>query len=268
MRIFTLMLFLALLFMPVLTWAKGTPGVAHGVHNLSATGVMQNWDGTAVDSLYATNTEQICVFCHTPHGGSLTAPLWNRANPDANSFTHYNSVALSTDLSLSVNRQVSQESLICLSCHDGTISVLHVTNEPNDLNGAPIKDFYGGEDTKITYDIYDGSPGKAIGASLADNRSVGDLSDDHPISFSYADMLLSDSYNGLGPKSGTLKSVEAAEQGGDGVRFFGGAAAYVECSSCHDPHVNYILPSGDPAYGPFLIMSNSGSALCLACHTK
>jgi len=268
MRIFTLMLFVALLFMPVLTWAKGPAGVVNGVHNLSTSGVMQNWDGTSIPSLYATNTEQVCVFCHTPHGGSLTAPLWNRANPDANSFTHYNSVALSTDLGLSVNREVSPESLICLSCHDGSISVNHVTNEPNDLNGQPIKDFYGGENTKIEYDIYDGGPGKRIGASWANNTGTGDLSDDHPISFSYADMLLSDSYNGLGPKSGTLKTVELAEAGGDGVRFFG-ANAYVECSSCHDPHVNYITSlGGDAAYAPFLIMSNSGSALCLACHTK
>jgi hypothetical protein len=265
MRIFKLMLFVVLLFIPVLTWAKGPPGVAHGVHNLTTTGIMQNLDGTSITSLYATNTEQICVFCHTPHGGSLDSPLWNRANPDKFSFTHYNSVALSTDLGLSAGRAPSQESLICLSCHDGSISVNHVTNEPNDLNGAPIVDFYGGEDTKIEYDIYTLGPGKRIGATLANNTGTGDLSDDHPISFSYTDIRASDTYQ-LGPKGGTLKDLPDAKL--NGVRFFGASEANVECSSCHDPHVNYILPSGDPAYAPFLIMSNSGSALCLACHTK
>ena len=264
MRIFKLMLFVALLFMPVLTWAKGPADVTHGLHNLSASGV-DPWDpNTPGSSLYATNTEQVCVFCHTPHGGNLNSPLWNRANPNATSFTHYNSVALSTDLGLSATRPVSPESLICLSCHDGSISVNHVTNEPNDLNGLPIKDFYGGEDTKIEYDIYEGGPGKRIGASWANNTGTGDLSDDHPISFSYTAVLASDTYT-LGPKGGTLKPVNSAVLGGDGVRFFGGAAARVECSSCHDPHVDYITHT---EYTPFLIMSNAGSDLCLACHTR
>jgi hypothetical protein len=52
----------------------------------------------------------------------------------------------------------------------------------------------------------------------------------------------------------------------DGVRFFG-ATNYIECSTCHDPHVNYSA-SGDPAYTPFLITPNTNSNLCLACHIK
>jgi hypothetical protein len=265
MRIFKLMLFVALLCMPVLTWAKGPTGVAHGAHNLSKSGVMQNWDGTAVESIYASNTEQICIFCHTPHGGSLMAPLWNRGNPGG-SFTHYNSATMSIDPGLAVNRTPNMGSYVCLTCHDGTISVYHVTNQPGDLNGQPIKGVFGGtEDVVIESDIYTGGPGRRIGGSPTTPAGEGDLSDDHPISFSYDQVLGSDDYLVTGSKYQTMKSVLSAE--GKGVRFFN-VGNNVECSSCHDPHVNYILPSGDPAYGPFLIMSNSGSALCLACHTK
>ena len=36
----------------------------------------------------------------------------------------------------------------------------------------------------------------------------------------------------------------------------------VECLSCHDPHIQ----NNDPARGKFLVRSNEGGALCLACH--
>jgi hypothetical protein len=265
MRILTLMLLVVLLFIPALTCAKGPAGVVNGVHNLSATGVSKSWDGTPVASLYATNTEQVCVFCHTPHGGSLDAPLWNRENPAG--FTHYNSAMLSTDLGLSVNRAPGQETLLCLSCHDGSISVNHVTNVPNyTIDGLPLQTWNGEENTEIIDDISSGGPGKRIGGGQALSSGTGDLTDDHPISFSYQDVYDSDTYT-LGPRGGTLKPLQDAKD--NGVEFFGAGDDFVECSSCHDPHVNYIdALGGNSAYAPFLIMSNSGSALCLACHTK
>ena len=39
----------------------------------------------------------------------------------------------------------------------------------------------------------------------------------------------------------------------------GVAQPFVECASCHDPHVN------NPT---FLRTTNDGSAVCRACHTK
>ena len=39
----------------------------------------------------------------------------------------------------------------------------------------------------------------------------------------------------------------------------GAAQPFVECASCHDPHSNNTT---------FLRISNDGSAVCLACHTK
>ena len=45
--------------------AKGPQGVAMGSHNLSTSGGL---NGSATE-------DEICVFCHTPHGGSTDGPL-------------------------------------------------------------------------------------------------------------------------------------------------------------------------------------------------
>jgi predicted CXXCH cytochrome family protein len=39
----------------------------------------------------------------------------------------------------------------------------------------------------------------------------------------------------------------------------GQEVAYIECSTCHDPHSNN---------SKFLRLSNEGSRLCLTCHIK
>jgi len=44
-------------------------------HDLSSGGTSQN---------PTSSTDQVCVFCHTPHGGDTTTtslPLWNKALP-------------------------------------------------------------------------------------------------------------------------------------------------------------------------------------------
>ena len=91
----------------------------------------------------------------------------------------------------------------------------------------------------------------------------GNLTDDHPISFSYAGVLSSGEYAPTGPKANKLHLLQEAKD--KGVDFFGPSKDMVECSSCHDPHVDYVT---NAAYRPFLITTNAGSALCLACHIK
>lgn len=267
-------LLLALLCQPVFA-VRGPAGVAAGLHNLSESGADPNFPffpwGAPGTSPYRTDEDQICVFCHTPHGGSLTGPLWNRTNPGS-TWTHYNSASMSTYLKgLSVSRVIENESLLCMSCHDGSISVNHVLNLPNDRSGALIATggtaLGSGTDTLII--TLGGAPGPRIGESAANPGGPGDLSDDHPISFSYTGVLGSDEYT-TGSKVGELHIVADAEAAG--VRFFDGGVTgddRVECSSCHDPHVNYnIDQGGDANYAPFLITPNNGSAMCLACHNK
>jgi len=218
---------------------KGPPGVSTGSHNLSS---------SSPNPGYQTDEPEICVFCHTPHGASSVGPLWNKPLTGG-PFLHYTVDTLAvTDLE-DQNRITSDQSLLCLSCHDGTASVNTVINLPNTRATPIVTDMNSDTNTPI-FPGFMGSPYQPVLDT--------DLTNDHPISFSYdtakADLNL------------TLKLKTVAQAQTSGVRFFG-AGNYVECSTCHDPHVNYSA-SGDPNYTPFLITPNTGSALCLACHIK
>jgi predicted CXXCH cytochrome family protein len=96
-------------------------------------------------------SNQICVFCHTPHNAKTPqiAPLWNH-NSTAATFTTYSSLTLNA-----VPGQPLGVSKACLSCHDGTIAI----------------------------DTY----GSRIGANMMTGSSLlgTDLSNDHPVSFLY-----------------------------------------------------------------------------------
>lgn len=257
---------------------KGPQGVIHTTHNLSA--------NSSNDFQYKAEFEQeVCIFCHTPHGGNLDGPLWNRVTADTvvdlksvGYFTHYNSTTLSPYLvGLDANRPLNDESLLCMGCHDGTIAANRVVNvsnatTPKDANEpeALIKDSFGGE--MIVAEMFF-EPAARIGTSreaLASwDYSGGHLEDDHPVSIDYDAAQIS---------KGAAALRDIAVVRSRGIRFFpeNGAGTRLECSTCHDPHVNYGKYSGRPGYGdaaytqyaPFLITTNKGSALCLACHIK
>ena len=91
--------------------------VATTKHNLSVSGP---------GGVKAASETQICIFCHTPHNASPKAPLWNRgdqgnADTGGTAYTPYTS---STTRSLP--GQPNGASLLCLSCHDGTIALGNV----------------------------------------------------------------------------------------------------------------------------------------------
>ena len=237
---------LIVLLSATLAFARGTANVSNTVHNLSV---------SSPSFIYATNEQAVCIFCHTPHGGSLTGPLWNKADPTpAGGFTFYKSATLSS--TVDAVAAINPESLLCLSCHDGSISVNHLLNYGQTF---PIATSANGQtDTEI---VGTAGASKRIGGAPGNEQGTGQLGDDHPISFSYRDVwneYVGNSKAGLvDPDSGTFL--------GSDVRLFG-ANERVECSSCHDPHVDYKVAS--PDHAPFLVMSNTGSALCLVCHDK
>lgn len=86
----------------------------------------------------------------------------------------------------------------------------------------------------------------AQGGVLRKGRSnLGtDLSDDHPISFPYTAMLAARDGELLPPPRSGPVHLDANGE--------------MQCTTCHDPHENN--------FGKFLVMDNTGSALCLACH--
>lgn len=233
--------------------AKGPQGVKNGSHNLSTSGVVAP----------SNNEDEICVFCHTPHGSAANGPLWNRNNATT-TYTHYTSTTLSTEVANSRTANVSPESMLCLSCHDGSISMYTVINPTS--KGQPTPAVGDGTMRDGFLNIQGPKIGQGRNPDGTVKVSSNDLSDDHPISFKYA-AVLGDTTKNNAARLHTISEAETA-----GVRFMPENAAdadkRVECSSCHDPHVDYGMFTGDQNYKPFLITPNTGSALCLACHIK
>lgn len=191
--------------------------------------------GSAHDFSLASwnSTGEICKVCHTPHNamtGVVDAPLWNHAMT-TQTFTVYNQAVSAT-----MNAVVGQpdgSSKLCLSCHDGVTAV-------NSFGGGT------GAATPMT------------GANV-----VGvDLSNDHPVSFTY-DAALATADGGLFNPATALSGL------GGTINHDLLIGGKMQCSSCHDVH-NNVAGSGSPAVFPanLLVKSNAASALCLTCHNK
>ena len=206
-------------------------GIKDTKHNFSAA----TRDAT-FNNLALADYGEICVYCHTPHGGQVTAPLWNRTFTTS-SFTMYNdATGGSADLDMNFETQPVGVSLACLSCHDGTIGIDVIINKPNasaaTATGRTLVDIYGGADPDSI---------KILGT---------DLRNDHPISVEY------DPAND--PQFNSIASITGA-----GLRLYaGGGGTYtnrVECGTCHNPHSKNAT---------FLRVVNTNSDLCLTCHIK
>ena len=161
--------------------------VVNSVHNLSAGG-----PGTVT-----ANTEsEVCIFCHTPHNSRPVSPLWNRNDPGV-VYTLYNSSTVQA-----VPGQPDGVSILCLSCHDGTLALGNVISRTADI------------------DFTEGVTTMPAGTK---NLST-DLSDDHPVSFIYN--------SALAASDGQLKDPSAisAPVSLENEK--------VQCTSCHEPHRN------------------------------
>ena len=238
----TFILFFVLSF-AWMAWALPTL-VKDTKHNLSTSGT----GSYKSDSASAGGTSEICVFCHTPHGGNTDAPLWNRTN--VGFVTPYRSDVMSalsttfegaTDLGSGTKHAKTR---ICLSCHDGTIAMGNVVNLPQGLTGdIPILNTLSGK------------------MPLAAAGYIGtNLSDDHPVAVKYysssPDLELKNLISPLSPNGGPiyLYDSSAARQTAPG------ADTYIECTSCHNAHNNGL--------GNFLRVPIQESYLCLQCHIK
>ena len=230
-----------LLTAALVTLTAGTcfAGISTTKHNLSS--------GSAA-AIKSGNQSQICVFCHTPHNALQNVPLWNRNSANAaNTYKLYTSSTTLTTATKAAALHADSQSLFCLSCHDGTIATLASrVNRTGLANNAAI----------------DMSGGAAVWSGAGGTASTGpamlgqDLTNDHPVGFSYGAAQAADA--GLD----TATNVKTA-LGGNTVFFKANAGAIgdsMECSSCHAVH--------DNTNSPFLRKNNAGSALCLACHLK
>jgi predicted CXXCH cytochrome family protein len=153
--------------------------VVNTAHNLGTT-------NTAGGAKFSGTTE-ICIFCHTPHGGdqSVAAPIWNRTVSSTGVYTRFsamNRITFDAD-----EAPIGSVSIACLSCHDGTQARDAVINSPGSnstgLAGNGAGTWMDGTNTATSF---------LSSLTASDNGVMGDmiylgtdLRNDHPISMQY-----------------------------------------------------------------------------------
>jgi hypothetical protein len=244
-----------------------------------------------------SDTADVCVFCHTPHGGSTTAPvpLWNKrlgaAGTPAGGGTYTTYASLQTPSLNGAVAAVGSISLACLSCHDGTQAMDNIINAPG--SGGIVADGGGNGGRAFTWT---GAGVNAAGNLTSPAGLVGtDLSNDHPIGIQFCGGGLTGTGTTvtgtcrdgdfLLPQTQTINANQVfwIETGGAGKQRTDlplyvrpgetvATGPLVECGSCHDPHVSTgqagPTGTGRVAGETFLRISNANSALCTSCHVK
>jgi hypothetical protein len=225
-------------------------------HNLS------NWSTHGgVRAALSGGTDQLCIFCHTPHSAEpVDGPLWNRIDP-AGPFPLYGgSLAIKDDYGAGIQAAAQYgtgtypngSSRLCMSCHDGVTAI----------GVGLLRD---GSDIAMV-----GSAGHELDpdGSLFDSLgTVIDLATSHPISFIYSDTV-----------AGQIETAYDAQFGPGS--YFQGPAAFdpsvsspldsqerMQCTTCHNPH--YDTKLSNAALPPF--WQNPSSTLpyddlCAQCH--
>jgi len=215
-------------------------GISDTKHNFSTT----NAPTSVTRSIYSSDQPEICIFCHTPHD-AIKNPniiLWNHEISTVTQYGVYDSPSFDGAVSRGgdiaelggVDNTSATASNLCLSCHDGTIAI-NSFNNPSNANPTT---------TMVGVDSGTG------GIPSTSKTNLGtDLTNDHPVNFSYTTALAN--------QDGTLNDPGAQGDALPSVRLFNNK---LQCASCHDPHTS--------AQKTFLRASMAGSGLCLICHNK
>jgi hypothetical protein len=217
----------------------------------------------------SSDEDEICVFCHTPHGATLSAPgpLWNRSTSVA-TYNTYNSGSLDATLEGVALDQPDGISKLCLSCHDGTIAIGSVNVRDGNVTSGPLS--MSGVEADGTM------PAGPNGVNTGFTRRLGtDLTNDHPISFTFD--------TALAIKDGELR--DPASEPEIGGRSPGVSPhipldnGKVQCNSCHDPHIRdsadatksikFLRLNRFQKVSPTSTSFNEANdIICMACHDK
>lgn len=233
-------------------------GINGTVHDLRRANTRVGYKSSPADSL-----DRLCIFCHAPHhtyrlttaGATGTGPLapanatylplWNHTitnmvfvpyknGPDEPINGPKRSQAIDTF------DKIGATSLLCLSCHDGSVAVNEYGHSPQN----PASQSGGGITIASQYNI-----GKD-----------GYLANHHPIGFPY------DVVAGLDPEI-FASNIAVFDQTYDGKSDIIPVAnllpgGKMECSTCHAVHNKG--NSGEK----LLYVSDKNSNLCFSCHNK
>lgn len=222
-----------------LTWGKG---LLLGLSLLGASGLAladialtkHNLSSSGSGSVKSSDNPEICVFCHTPHQAikNDNITLWNHNLSNQASYGVYTSPTFDASDGADVggvDETTATATNLCLSCHDGTIAINSLNNASN-INPTTTMSGVDADGTLL---------------DAATTNLGTDLTDDHPVNFTYDATLVTADGGLTDPATHT------------NVKLYSGK---VQCASCHDPH--------SETNGAFLRASMDSSALCTECHAK
>lgn len=253
----------------------GTYTAGAGI-NLTPHDLAQSGNGMSGYNANPTDPHaRICIFCHAPHnayklspvnggpalgvGGGPSAPdaydylpLWNHTLPAPTVYSMYWSgpgqPSTGPTAQQTYNNQVvGSSSLLCLSCHDGSVAV----------------NSYGNGSQPTTSQ----STGTAtIGAGYVIGKD-GILQNHHPVGFSYGAVFTGEAGGGVGGTGGIRPVTETMGSAGTIASHLYASAPLgitdaVECGTCHSVH-----NTGNTGE-TLLWRSDASSRLCLTCHNK
>lgn len=178
----------------------------------------------------ATNTNQVCVFCHHPHRGPsalgvTSLLLWN-VNRDTSTYPTWTTYTSPTMDGVTVGDTMGaidrQTSIACLSCHDGVVGMGSVVRQPS-------------TGTIVATDI--GIPERI-------QLDTINFTDDHPVDFTYPE---------TDAEIAAPAAITATYPLDSGI---------LRCTTCHDVH-NVAYPAGQIQ---FLRGTMLDSGMCRDCH--
>ncbi len=193
--------------------------------------------GTAHDLSHNRSDElEICKWCHPPYFPSENSlPLWNQKVTEmtyqfANTRPEGPQEAGLASTTEPLSYQPGLTSMLCLSCHDGTLAC-------NEYGYLPSKTKSSNNDTDFdTRSSPDGANRKSY----------------HPIGFNYRKVEIADiEIRGLSERVNDHFTIEDLLRDGK-----------MECATCHDVHNS--RNEGEK----FLWKSDARSGFCLTCHVK
>ncbi len=242
---FGMVLFLALKSTGMSGQTPGT-GISGTFHDLSMTTGRGNTYG---DSLEQAGEDRICVYCHAPHhtlkepSNLMTyLPLWNHEPGRNTIFIMYWFGKNLFERDEPVSRDMIREaapggvSLLCLSCHDGSVAINAYGFNPSSSRGSGV-----------------GPPARG---RILIGGGTGDLRNHHPIGFAYNDAAATNLF--LRPSTTALRGVNSFGLTIDDLLWNG----RVECVTCHDVHN---MKNGGTK---FTMVQDRRSEFCLSCHIK
>ncbi len=168
-------------------------------------------------------------------------PSWNRFLPNPDSYNLYDSRSLENKV-----RTPSPISLLCLSCHDGTMALDMTVFKPNGWNSSEDAALHvrlnGGNDLMSCGKCHNGK----VAHSIEIKHLGTDLRNDHPISMQYA---------GLSQKDTDFWAPDSPYGFDNGVKLYDGKVECATCHNVHNPDIN-------------LLLRETSDRLCETCHIK